>query len=300
MEGEYQIGALCEFIAAKSVNKKTRNVTADSNNIDSSCNKEIENEKKRKSKKSSSINIKKLKKNKEIPIEQQSSSLNIKQDLPLIEPSENPQKNVSNNLLINIRKKKKLDKIKKTCTKESEDYIEKESRTIFVGNVPVNVKMTSIKALFKQFGDIETTRLRSVAVKNLNVPKRVSIMKGDFHPLRDTANVYIRFKTIEQAQKALVLNATQFDGHKIRVDMAMNSNHKQNKKKGIFIGNLPYNIQEDEVWNFFNDCGVITSVRIVRDNMTGVSKGFGYVDFEKPKPTKTELMRRKIAKKLAV
>jgi len=124
--------------------------------------------------------------------------------------------------------------------KSTEDYTEKESRTVFVGNVPVNVKMSAIKNIFKQFGEVETTRLRSVAVKNLEVPKRVSIMKGDFHPQRDTANVYVRFKTIEQAQKALVLNATQFEGHTIRVDMALNTGHKQNMKKGIFIGNLPY------------------------------------------------------------
>lgn len=124
--------------------------------------------------------------------------------------------------------------------KSSAEYTEKESRTVFVGNVPVSVKMKKLKSLFKKFGDIETTRLRSVAVNNINKPKRASIVKKDFHPQRDTANVYIRFKSIEQAQKSLVLNATQFEGHTIRVDMALNTDHKQNKKKGIFIGNLPY------------------------------------------------------------
>ncbi|KAL4154533.1 hypothetical protein QTP88_000391 [Uroleucon formosanum] len=178
------------------------------------------------------------------------------------------------------RIEKKSSKTETPDIKSSEDYTEKESRTVFVGNVPVSVKMTAIKKLFKQFGEVETTRLRSVAVKNLEVPKRVSIMKGDFHPQRDTANVYVRFKTIEQAKKALVLNATQFEGHTIRVDMALNSNHKQNMKKGIFIGNLPYSIQEDEIWDYFKDCGTISAVRIVRDNATGISKGFGYVDFE--------------------
>lgn len=39
-------------------------------------------------------------------------------------------------------------------------------------------------------------------------------------------------------------------------------------------------IQEDDIWDFFKDCGAISAVRIVRDNATGVSKGFGYVDFE--------------------
>lgn len=94
--------------------------------------------------------------------------------------------------------------------------------------------------MFKPFGEVETIRLRSVAVNNLKVPKRVSIMKGDFHSLRDTANVYVRFKTIEQAKSALILNATKFEGKILRVDMALNSSHKQERKKGIFIGNLPF------------------------------------------------------------
>lgn len=124
--------------------------------------------------------------------------------------------------------------------KNSAEYLEQESRTVFVGNVPVNIKMSTIKNVFKTFGEIETMRLRNVAVNNLNVPKRVSVIKKNFHPQRDTANVYIRYKTIDQAQNALKLNATEFKGHKIRVDMALCSNHKQNKEKNIFIGNLPY------------------------------------------------------------
>lgn len=100
--------------------------------------------------------------------------------------------------------------------------------------------MSLIKNAFKSFGEIETTRLRSVAVNNLKMPKRVSVMKKHFHPQRETANVYMRFKTVEQAQSALVLNATEFLGHTIRVDLALNTNHKQNSKKGIFIGNLSF------------------------------------------------------------
>lgn len=31
---------------------------------------------------------------------------------------------------------------------------------------------------------------------------------------------------------------------------------------------------------FFNDCGPIQSIRIVRDSQTGIGKGFGYVNFK--------------------
>jgi len=169
--------------------------------------------------------------------------------------------------------------------------------------------MSAIKNVFKKFGEIESMRLRNVAVKDLRVSKRVSIIKKNFHPQRSTANVYIRYKTIEQAENALQLNATQLQKHTIRVDMALNTGHKQNKHNGLFIGNLPYGkrylhllslicqyslnytffcdniyfypgIEEDEIWDFFKDHGPISSVRVVRDNTTGVSKGFGYIEFE--------------------
>jgi RNA recognition motif-containing protein len=41
-------------------------------------------------------------------------------------------------------------------------------------------------------------------------------------------------------------------------------------------------IQDDELWEFFKDCGKIESVRVIRDRDTGLGKGFGYVNFEEP------------------
>ncbi|KAL5238759.1 hypothetical protein ACI65C_006169 [Semiaphis heraclei] len=299
--------------------KKKKNVedqllTETNLNDDSSNNENVEKSKKRKSKKNSNKqSVKKIKNNlnsqkiEAVDIQPEIVNTKIKKTISqeslvsvnnktnqidddtnsgVINASKTFEKKIKKNKkpkdksTIPNDKTKRIEKTDSPDVKSTEDYTEKESRTVFVGNVPVNIKMSAIKSLFKLFGEVETTRLRSVAVKNLEVPKRVSIMKGDFHPQRDTANVYVRFKTIEQAQKALVLNATQFEGHTIRVDMALNTGHKQNMKKGIFIGNLPYSIQEDEIWDYFKDCGPISAVRIVRDNATGVSKGFGYVDFE--------------------
>lgn len=39
-------------------------------------------------------------------------------------------------------------------------------------------------------------------------------------------------------------------------------------------------IQDDDLWSAFEDCGVIDSVRVVRDEKTGIGKGFGYVNFK--------------------
>merc|ERR1719219_862758 len=56
------------------------------------------------------------------------------------------------------------------------------------------------------------------------------------------------------------------------------SHHDQSKS--IFLGNLHYGIQEDQVRQHFKDCGEILDVRLIRDSFTGIGKGFGYVTFK--------------------
>ncbi len=46
----------------------------------------------------------------------------------------------------------------------------------------------------------------------------------------------------------------------------------------IYIGNLPYSTTEDSIRELFNEHGEVASVRIITDNVTGESKGFGFVD----------------------
>ena len=48
----------------------------------------------------------------------------------------------------------------------------------------------------------------------------------------------------------------------------------------VFIGNLPLDVQENAVREFFDECGRIQAIRLIRDSKTGVGKGFGFVSFE--------------------
>lgn len=69
------------------------------------------------------------------------------------------------------------DNAKKTKSEGQEEAVEenprrpvdpeREKRTVFVGNVPVNVKKPDMKKLFKTYGDIESIRFRSVVRKRL-------------------------------------------------------------------------------------------------------------------------------------
>ncbi len=46
----------------------------------------------------------------------------------------------------------------------------------------------------------------------------------------------------------------------------------------IYVGNLPYNITEDELKAMFEEFGVIESVKLISDRFSGQKKGFGFVE----------------------
>ena len=46
----------------------------------------------------------------------------------------------------------------------------------------------------------------------------------------------------------------------------------------VFIGNLSYSINEQELRHTFEEYGEVRGVRLIRDRETGSSKGFAFVD----------------------
>ncbi|MCX8057896.1 MAG: RNA-binding protein [Spirochaetes bacterium] len=48
----------------------------------------------------------------------------------------------------------------------------------------------------------------------------------------------------------------------------------------LYVGNLPYTYDEEKLTSLFSSYGKVTSSRIVRDRVSGKSKGFGFVEFE--------------------
>ena len=52
--------------------------------------------------------------------------------------------------------------------------------------------------------------------------------------------------------------------------------------KKLFVGNLPFSTTEDELRDLFAIHGAVESVKIVRDQASGRSRGFGFVELEDP------------------
>ncbi|NXM76458.1 RBM34 protein, partial [Serilophus lunatus] len=155
-----------------------------------------------------------------------------------------------------------------------------DRRTVFVGNLPVSCTVQVVKSLFKKYGQIQSIRFRSLIPAEDTISKKLAAIKHKVHPSAKFINAYVVFKEECDAQKALKENGTEISsGFHIRVDMASKSSSHDNKRS-VFLGNLPYDIQDDAVREHFHVCGDVVGVRVVRDRKTGLGKGFGYVLFE--------------------
>ncbi|CAH1164550.1 unnamed protein product [Phaedon cochleariae] len=170
------------------------------------------------------------------------------------------------------RVKKKLKEEKKV------ENPEELARTIFVGNVPIKTNKKKVRRHFKKYGPIESLRFRGIPVADPKTSKKVAAIKKEFHPDRSNVYCYIRFINKEDALKAEEANGSLYEDHHIRVHCCGNK-EKPDESKAIFVGNLSFDAEEDELWKVFESCGPIAHVRIIRDSYTGMGKGFGYVNF---------------------
>ena len=50
--------------------------------------------------------------------------------------------------------------------------------------------------------------------------------------------------------------------------------------KKIYVGNLSYNVDDQELENLFSQHGTVTSARVIIDRYDNRSKGFGFVEME--------------------
>jgi cold-inducible RNA-binding protein len=63
----------------------------------------------------------------------------------------------------------------------------------------------------------------------------------------------------------------------------MTSNGSNGKGRRLYVGNIPYTMDEARLAQVFTDFGFpVSNARVVLDRETGRSKGFGFVDADAP------------------
>ncbi|XP_029632529.1 RNA-binding protein 34 [Salmo trutta] len=156
----------------------------------------------------------------------------------------------------------------------------KQKRTVFVGNLPPSCTKKTLQLVFKDQGAIESVRFRSVVREDPSMSRKVAAIQRKVHPKKQSINAYVVFEAEEGAEKALERNGMEIekDFH-IRVDRVSKS-ASHDHKRSIFIGNLPFDINELPLRQHFEECGKVEGVRLVRDKNSGMGKGFGYILFQ--------------------
>jgi len=164
---------------------------------------------------------------------------------------------------------------------------EKLKRTVFVGNVPADCiqKPGPLKAVFLLYGAIQSVRFRSIAFAEGTKHRRSAVITKADLGNRSTCNAYVVFKDAESAAKAAKDgNGAQLQGKVLRCDMATTPGKHEDlshgdHRKGVFVGNLPFDVEEDQLRRHFDGCGEISNVRVVRDRGSNLGKGIAFVQF---------------------
>lgn len=196
-----------------------------------------------------------------------------------------------------VNEKKKDNKGEKRTREKHKFDFERNSRTVFVGNLPTDIDKDGVMKLFKSCGPVESARIRSIVPEKETLSPKVAIIAKKIHPKVNSFNAYVVFKTNEDdssIKKALAMNGKEINGHRIRVDRASRPKAKKetltSRKKSVFVGNLRFDVRDDElIKHFESKVGPVKYVRVVRDSGTGVGKGFGFVVFDERASVKKAL-----------
>ncbi|KAJ8774062.1 hypothetical protein K2173_009493 [Erythroxylum novogranatense] len=202
--------------------------------------------------------------------------------------------NVENQVVVGQKRKKVDNDADVLISKEAEGFDDESKllRTVFVGNLPLKVKKKVLTREFSQFGEIESVRIRSVPILDTKVPRKGAIMQKKINDAVDSVHAYIVFRTEQSAEASLAHNMTVVAGNHIRVDRACPPRKKMkgenalvyDNKRTVFVGNLPFDVKDEEIYQLFSGIKGIESsieaIRVIRHPHMGLGKGIAYVLFK--------------------
>jgi len=122
---------------------------------------------------------------------------------------------------------------------------------------------------------------------------------------------FVRFTSVEARDCALKKNGEELDGralgireNKGRAERGARPERVERRERRtelsekpgacttIFVGNLPWATDEEELKRLFEDCGEVVNSRIVRQSWTQRSRGFGYVEFAQEASVDTAVQKQ--------
>jgi nucleolin len=148
---------------------------------------------------------------------------------------------------------------------------------VFIGNLSFNIDEATVKEVFADCGQVTEVFFL--------MDKATNRFKG---------TGFVSFTSAEAQQKALNHNGESVMDREIRVEIATPRPGGPRKSPGprsyepsgnppsrtVFLGNLPLEINEEQIKDTFKDCGEVESIRWVTNRETGEFRCCGFVDFD--------------------
>lgn len=148
---------------------------------------------------------------------------------------------------------------------------------MFLGNLSFQVDEETLCDFFQSCGRIE------------NIHFVTDKSTGQFY-----GSAFARFQTADAVPKALKLNGKLVLNRAIKVASAARGNVQPVRKPlrvppmrarpagctTIFVGGLPEDVTDDDMWKKFHECGEIADVRYVSDVNTGEFRRCAFIEFK--------------------
>ncbi|XP_073295282.1 28 kDa ribonucleoprotein, chloroplastic-like [Primulina huaijiensis] len=154
---------------------------------------------------------------------------------------------------------------------EDDGYVEvepPEEAKVFVGNLAYDVDSEKLAQIFEQAGVVEISEV---------IYNRETDQSRGFG--------FVTMSTVEEAEKAVeMFHRYEINGRLLTVNKAAPRGSQPERPPRVFeptyriyVGNLPWGLDEERLEEIFSEHGKVISARVVSDRETGRSRGFGFV-----------------------
>ncbi|KAE9587419.1 hypothetical protein Lal_00031827 [Lupinus albus] len=145
-----------------------------------------------------------------------------------------------------------------------------EEAKLFVGNLPYDIDSQKLAMLFEDAGTVEVAEV---------------IFNRDTNQSRGFG--FVTMSTVEEAENAVEkFNRYGLDGRLLTVNKASPRGSRAERPPSnfenalkVYVGNLPWDVDNNRLEQIFSEHGKVESARVVFDRETGRSRGFGFVTF---------------------
>merc|ERR1719499_2315494 len=146
----------------------------------------------------------------------------------------------------------------------SPDLVDDKQKTnLIVNYLPQTMTQEEIRSLFSSIGEVESCKLIRDKVTGQ------SLGYG-----------FVNYQQADDANKAIqTLNGLRLQNKTIKVSYARPSSEAI-KGANLYVSGLPKHMTQPDLERIFSSCGNIITSRILCDNITGLSKGVGFIRFD--------------------